>query len=163
VQSLLHVDQLFRLALEQTVDRDSGPACDHHRDVVLVHLFLDHRVLGLSAVAFGELAFQRRQLAVANLRGAVEVAAALRAFVLHAQRVDSLRDVLDAVERLLLLRPACGQAGVALLRLGELALDRLAHVLRLFLHRGELDLELAHAAIRFVELDRARVDLHPQA
>ena len=103
MQSLLHVDQLFRLAFEQTVDRDSGPACDHRRDVVLVHLFLDHRVLGLSAVAFGELAFQRRQLTVANRRGAVEVAAALRAFVLHAQRVDSLRDVLDAIESLLLL------------------------------------------------------------
>ena len=52
---------------------------------------------------------------------------------------------------------------MALLRLGELALDRLAHVLRLLLHRGELDLELAHAPIGFVELDRARVDLHPQA
>ena len=103
MQSLLHVDQLLRLALEQTVDRDSGPARDDRGDVVLVDLFLDHRVLGLSAVALGELAFQRRQLAVANLCGAVEVAGALRALVLHAQLVDPLRDLLDAVERLLLL------------------------------------------------------------
>ena len=33
---------------------------------------------------------------------------------------------------------------------------------RLLRHRGELDLELAHAPVGLVELDRARVDLHPQ-
>ena len=51
----------------------------------------------------------------------------------------------------------------ALLRLGELALDRLAHLVRLLRHRRELDLELAHAALRLVELERRRVDLHAQA
>ena len=50
-----------------------------------------------------------------------------------------------------------------LLRLGQLALDRLAALLRLLAHRGQLDLELAHAALRLVELDRRRVDLHAQA
>ena len=34
---------------------------------------------------------------------------------------------------------------------------------RLLRHRGELDLELHHAAVRLVELDRRGVDLHPQA
>ena len=38
-----------------------------------------------------------------------------------------------------------------------------ANMLKPPLARGELDLELAHTAIRFVELDRARVDLHAQA
>ena len=45
VQPLLHVDQLLGLALEQPVDRDPGPAADDGRDVVLVDLLLDHRVL----------------------------------------------------------------------------------------------------------------------
>ena len=35
--------------------------------------------------------------------------------------------------------------------------------MRLVRHRGELDLELHHAAVRLVELDGRRVDLHPQA
>ena len=99
---------------------------------------------------------------MADLRGAVEVAGALRALVLHAQLVDPLRDLLDAVERLLLLEPARLQPVAPLLRLGELALERLAHLLRLLRHRGELDLELAHATVGLVELDRAGVDLHPQ-
>ena len=100
---------------------------------------------------------------MADLGGAVEVARALRALVLHAELVDPLRDLLDAVERLLLVRPARGELGVPFLRFGELALDGLAHLLRLLLHRGQLDLVLAHASIGLVELDRARVDLHAQA
>ncbi len=42
-------------------------------------------------------------------------------------------------------------------------LDGLAHTFRLVRHRGELDLELSHAPVGLVELDRRRVDLHPQA
>ena len=60
-------------------------------------------------------------------------------------------------------RPAGGQLVAALLGLGELALERLAHVLRLLRHRRQLDLELAHAALGLVELERRRVDLHAQA
>ena len=51
---------------------------------------------------------------------------------------------------------------MALLRVGELALDRLAHLLRLLAHRGELDLELAHGPVGLVELERRAVDLHLQ-
>src|SRR5207247_109548 len=47
--------------------------------------------------------------------------------------------------------------------IGELALDRLAHLGRLLRHRSELDLELRHAPVRLVQLDRRGVDLHPQA
>ena len=163
VQPLLHVDELLGLALEQAVDRDAGPARDDRGDVVLVDLLLDHRLeLGL-LLALGELLLEGGQLAVADLGDALEVAAALGALGLHAQLVDLLRDLLDAVERLLLLGPARGELVAARLRLGELALDRLAHVLRLLAHRGELDLELAHAALGLVELDRRRVDLRAQA
>ena len=72
-------------------------------------------------------------------------------------------DLLDAVERLLLLRPARRELVPLRLRVGELALDRLAHVLGLLAHRGELDLELAHAPLGLVELERRGVDLHPEA
>ena len=50
-----------------------------------------------------------------------------------------------------------------LLGLAERALDRLAHLLGLLRHRRELDLELHHAPVRLVELERRGVDLHPQA
>ena len=162
VQTLLHVDQLLGLALEQPVDRDAGPARDDGGDVVLVYLLFHHRVLELRAVALRELAFQLRQLAVPNLGRAIEVSGALGAFVLRAQLVDALRDLLHAVERFFLVRPARRELGVAFLRFGELALDGLAHVLGFLLHRRELDLELPHAAIGFVELERARVDFHAQ-
>ena len=82
---------------------------------------------------------------------------------LHPQLVDLARDLLDAVEDVLLAGPARRELVAAGLGLGELALDRLAHGRRLLRHRGELDLELRHAPLGLVELDRRAVDLHPQA
>ena len=162
VEPLLHVDQLLGLALEQPLDGDAGPAGDDLGDVVLVDLLLDHRLDSLR-LALGQLGLELRQLAVADLGDPLEVAGALGALGLHAQLVDPLRDLLDAVELLLLLRPARGELVAVLLRLGELALDRLAHLLGLLAHRRELDLELAHAPLRLVELERRGVDLHSQA
>ena len=153
MQPLLHVDELLRLALEQPVDRNARPARDDGGDVVLVDLFLHHPLFGLPPVALGELALQLRQLAVADLRRAREVAGALGTFELHTERIDLLRDLLDAVERLLFLRPARLQFVAPFLCLRELAFDGLLDVLRLLRHRGELDLELAHPSLRLVELD----------
>src|SRR5439155_8906629 len=145
VQALLHVDQLHGLALEQALDRDARPASDHRGDVVLVDFFLDHRAL--RHVARLELALELGQLAVTDLGDALELPVALGALGFTAQLVDLAGDLLDALELLLLLVPAGGQLVAQLLCLGELALQRLAHVLRLLRHRGELDLELAHAAL----------------
>ncbi len=143
-------------------DGDARPAGDDRGDVVLVDLLLHHR-LELLLLALGQLGLERRQLAVADLGDPLEVAGALDALGLHAQVVDPLRDLLDAVELLLLLRPAGGELVAVRLRVGELALDRLAHVLGLLAHGGELDLELAHAALGLVQLERRGVDLHAQA
>src|SRR5205823_12936307 len=99
---------------------------------------------------------------IADLGDALELSVPLGPLGLYAQLVDLARDLLDALELLLLLRPARGELVAALLRLGELALEWLTHVLGLLRHRGELDLELAHAALGLVELERARVDLHAQ-
>ena len=70
-------------------------------DVVLVDLLLDHRLaLGLGALL--ELALELRQLAVADLGHALELAVPLGPLGLHAQLVDPPLDLADAVERLLL-------------------------------------------------------------
>src|SRR5262249_59454351 len=109
-----------------------------------------------------ELLLERGQLAVADLRDPLEVAVPLRTLGLAAQLVDAALDLGDPLERLLLPRPAGGELVAARFRLGELSLERLAHLLLLLLHRRELDLELANAALGLVELDGRRVDLHPQ-
>ena len=116
----------------------------------------------LLRVALLELLLERRQLAVADLGDALEVALALRPLGLHPQRIDLLRDLADPVERLLLARPARGEPVAPLLRLGELGLERRPDLVRLAAQRGELDLELRHAPVRLVELDRRRLDLHLQ-
>src|SRR5262249_29515620 len=66
VQPVLHLDELLGLALQKPVDGDAGPARHDGGDVVLVHLFLDHRA-GLLPVALLELLLERGQLAVADL------------------------------------------------------------------------------------------------
>ena len=135
---------------------------DDGGDVVLVDLLLHHRGLG-ALLALRELLLELGKDPVADLGHAREVPGALLALGLHAQLVDLPLDVRDALQRLLLARPARGELVAHGLRIGELALDRLAHRLRLVRHRRELDLELPDAAVRLVELDRRRVDLHTQA
>src|SRR5207247_6940483 len=87
----------------------------------------------------------------------------LGALGLGLELVDPRHDLLDALERLLLLRPARGEPVAALLRLGELPLYRLTRLFRFLAHRRQLDLELAHLTVSLVELERRGVDLHPQA
>src|SRR5512134_2589840 len=124
MQALLHVDELLGLALEQARDGDARPARDDGGDVVLVDLFLHHR-LELLLLALGQLGLERGQLAVADLGDSLQVAGPLGALGLHAQVVDPLGDLADAVELLLLLRPARRELVAVRLRVGELALDRL--------------------------------------
>ena len=154
VQPRLHLHELLHLALEEPVDGDLRPRRHDGRDVVLVDLLLHHRLRrpdGLAAL--GELLLERGQQAVADLGHALEVAVALGALGLHPQLVDLARDLLDPVEHVLLARPAGGELVAPRLRLGELALDRLADGRRLLRHRGQLDLELGHPPLGLVELD----------
>ena len=126
VEALFHVDQLLGLAFEQLGDRNARPACDDGCDVVLVDLFVHHRVAG-EAVAVGELLLELRQLAVADLRDALEVAGALFALCLALELVDAPGDLLHPLERLLLLAPARGERVAHVLCVCELQLDRLLH------------------------------------
>src|SRR5207253_11426681 len=89
METLLHMDELLRLALEQPVDRDPGPARDDRGDVVLVDLLLHHG-LSLRLRPNCYFAFQSGEFAVADLGGSAEVTHSLRALVLHAKLVDPL-------------------------------------------------------------------------
>ena len=163
MQALLHVDELLHLALEQTGDGDLRPGRDHGGDVVLVDLLLHHRLDGADGLAaLGQLLLEGGQEPVADLRHTLEVAVALGPLGLHAQLVDLPRDLLDAVEHILLAGPARSELVTTGLGLGDLALHGLAHGRRLLRHRGELDLELRHAPLGLVEFDRRAVDLHPE-
>ena len=164
VEARLHVHELLHLALEQPIDGDSRPGGDDGGDVVLVDLFLDHPLDGADRLAaLRELVLERRQEAVPDLRHTLQVAVPLGPFCLHAKVVDLPRDLLDPVEHVFLARPARRKLVAPRLRLGKLSLDRLAHGRRLLRHRRQLDLELRHPPLRLVELDRRRVDLHPQS
>src|SRR4029453_3786624 len=66
VETLLHVDELLDLALEETRDRNPGPRGDDGRDVVVVDLFLDHRCLR-PLFSLGELLLELREDPVADL------------------------------------------------------------------------------------------------
>src|SRR4029078_5432040 len=100
-------------------------------------LLLDHRVR-LLRVALLELLLERGQLPVTDLGDALEGALARRPLGLHPQRVDLLRDLADPVERLLLARPAGGEPVAALLRLGQLGLERRARLVPIRAPRREL-------------------------
>ena len=110
------------------VDRDARPARDDRGDVVLVDLLLHHRRrLGPLARARRAPPRARGARRSGSRRRAARSPCALGALGLHAQLVDLPRDLLDALERVLLPRPARGELVAARLRLGELALERLAH------------------------------------
>jgi hypothetical protein len=67
------------------------------------------------------------------------------------------------LERLLLLRPAGGELVARGLRLGQLALDRLAHLLLLLLIAASSISSWPHAPLGLVELEGRGVDLQPAA
>jgi hypothetical protein len=161
VEPLLGMHELLDLALHQPRDRNARPPADHLGDVVLVHLFLHHRLLGRRR-GRAELPLELRQLAVADLGDPLEITLALRPVSLHLELVDASRDLLHSVERVLLLRPPGGQLVAELLRLRELPFDRLANLVRLLGQGRELDLQLADAPVGLVQLERRGVDLHPQ-
>ena len=93
------------------------PLGDDGGDVVLVDLLLDHR--GRLRLLALELAFELGQEPVADLGDASQLAVPLGALGLHAQLVDLPRDLLDAVEQVLLAGPAGAQLVPSCLRLGE--------------------------------------------
>ena len=168
------------LALEQPGDGDAGPARDDLGDVVGVDLLLEEDGLEVAsdrrlrrrrcAALWGRVelpaAFRARGSPVAKLGGALEVGGALGALDLAAGLLEAVLQRADVSDRVLLGLPLGLHGGGALALLGELALDRLAALggggVGLLGERGQLDLELHHAAVDLVDLGRQRVDLDAQ-
>ena len=125
-EPVLHAQQLLGLALEQPAGGDAGPRLDDVGDVVGADLLLEHRLpgLGATAVGLGERLLQLRQPAVAQLGGPAEVAVALGALGLAAQRLQLLLDPLDPLDGALVLLPAGGQLGQLLAPVGQLVAQR---------------------------------------
>ena len=120
-ESLLHVQQLLGLTLQHPPDGDPRPGRDDLGDVGLGDLVGDHA--GGVRVGFlrvDELLLDDGDLPVQQLRGAPQVAGALRLVGLHAQRVDLFLEVADPVQPGLLLLPAGLQTAQLLLGVGEL-------------------------------------------
>ena len=113
-----------------------------------------------------ELLLDLGDAAVAQLGGLGQVAVALGALGLPAQRVQLLLELADDVDGVLLVLPPGGQLGQLLLLIGQLGAQLLQALLgrRVFFlgQRHLFDLESAHQALDLVDLDRPRVDLHPQ-
>ena len=71
-QPILHLQQLFDLALEHLADRHAGPLADDFGDVLLGDFLLDQRAAVLAALALRAL---RRRPAAARARGSRTAAA----------------------------------------------------------------------------------------
>ncbi len=122
--------------------------------------------LGQPLLLLGDGLLQLRDLAVAQLRRALQVGGPLRPLGLAASLLEPRLRRLDRLDRLLLVLPARFHLAGALAQLGQLGLERLEARLRglvaLFLQRLALDLQLLHAAFDLVDLGRHRVDLDLQ-
>ena len=141
--------------------RDTRPRGDDGRDVVLVDLLLHHRRSG-ALFALGELLLELGEDPVLDLGDAREIAGALLALGLHAQLVDLPLDVRHALQRSFSRDQRAASSSRTAFASASSRSTGSRTRLRLVRHRGELDLELPDAPVGLVELDRRRVDLHPQ-
>ncbi len=112
VQLLFQVQQLLHFAFQQAGDGNAGPAADHLGDVLFVNLFLDQA----GAAQFGgflgfllQLAFERHQLAVFQLGGAVEIVLPLGLFDFVPGLLDLLAQLAHALDGGLFGLPAGGE------------------------------------------------------
>jgi len=114
----------------------------------------------------GDRLLELRDLAVAQLGGALEVRLALGALRLAVGLLEALAGLLDRLDRRLLVLPARLELGGALVQVGQLGLERgqplLGGGVLLLAQRLALDLELLDAPVDLVDLGRRRLDLHLQ-
>src|SRR5256712_2918442 len=170
-QPLLHVEELLHLRLQQLGDGNPRPLGDDVRDVLGVHLFLQHPPLRLQLVELlvlrVQLLLQARQRAVLQLRGAPQIALALRFRHLLVRVLDLRLHLADALDGLLLVLPVRLERAHLLVEASDLAADlveaALGERVGLLLERLLLDLQLHQLAAYLVHLRRHGVDLHAQA
>ena len=147
-----------------------GPGRHDLGDVVGVDLLLEQAARTVEGrdrgLLLAEPILELDQGAVLQLGGAAVVGLALDLLDLRLERLELRLGGPDRADRVLLGLPALLHRAGALLDLAQLALERLEAGLRrvvlLLAQRLALDLELDPAALELVELDRHRIDLHPQ-
>src|SRR5947207_293252 len=109
----------------------------------------------------GDRPLELRDLAVAELRGALEVGLALGPLCVAIGLLEPRLRLLDRLDRALLVLPPGLHLAGALAQLGKLGLDRLAssdrHLVLFLLQRLALDLELLDAALDLVRSEERRV------
>ena len=171
VQLLFETQELLHLAFHQLRHRDARPARDDLGDVLLVDFLLEEspaapgrgRSLGLGLL---QLALQRRERAVLQLGGAVQVVDPHDLVDLEPDFLDALPELARPLDRRLLALPLLPQGLGLLLQARELPLELHQPVagggVGLLLQRLALDLELQDAARDLVQLGRHRVDLGAQ-
>ena len=169
VEDLVQLQELLPLPLQELRHRDTRPAADDIRDLVLRDLLAQEASGGvlplLLRLAGLQLLLQLLQLAVAKLRHPVEVVLMLGPLDLGLHLVDLAAQLADAHDALL-LRLVLGTEGV---RFGagllQLLLQHLEALLGgrvlLALQGRFLDFKLHHAPAGRVQLGRQRVDLRP--
>src|SRR5262252_3257384 len=102
-QRLLHVQELFLLALQHLRDRNAGPLGDHFGDLFLGHLVAyQGRRLVLGDFRSGQALLELRDLAVLELGHAAEIARATSSVELELCAIDLLADLRRALHRRLL-------------------------------------------------------------
>ena len=171
---LLHVQELLVLALHEAADGDAGPVGDDLRHGIGVHMVGHHRLGGLTVrvglvgrpFGRGELLLNRRDLAVQDAAGLLQVALSGGLVGFHALGVELGAQVADLVVAGLLRVPTGGQAAQLLARVGQFGLQ-LAQTLLGRGVLGLLQLHLLHLqtgdlALQFVDLLGLRVKLHAQ-
>ena len=155
----------------QLGDRNARPAADHLGDVLFVNLFLEQTrsrlVSAPAALLRLAAAFQIRQLAVAELRGFVQIvlrvpparSRRLSAQSLHESCATDLRPVFP---------PATARAGVELAPSDRPAPSRVFASRSFearsfsFFERLALNLQLHHAPLSFIQFGGHRIDLRAQ-
>ncbi len=170
VEPLLHLHELLELALHQLRDRDPGPGRDDLGDVVGRDLLAEERARALERGErrglLLEPLLERGQRLVLELRRGLVVGLALGLLDPDLELLELGLRGADRRDRRLLRLPALLQRAGLLLEVGQLLLERgearLRGVVGLLAERLALDLELDPAPLGLVELDRHRVDLHPE-
>ena len=147
-----------------------GPLGHHLRHVLVVDLLLEegHARLGGGqlGLALGHLGLDRRDIAVAQLRRALEIGLALGPLGIAVRLLEALLGRPDRLDGVLLSLPMGLHLARALAQVGQLALQRLAPhdrcLVGLLLQRLALDLELHDATFDGIDLGGHRVDLDAQ-
>ena len=101
-QTVFHAHQLADLAFQHLGDRYAGPLGDDPRHVFLIHFFFEHAALFVICLrlSFGQFRFRLAQVAIADCRHALQVAAALRLLLFNLQLLNPLFELADARDSL---------------------------------------------------------------